>query len=309
MKRFLNLFILVFVLLLTTSCNIKLAEDKYQMIMPTGTPSIALSYFVKNNKNVEAEIASGSDPLVAAFKSGNYDIIVAPVNLGAMLYNQLDNFAYSLYQPIVGCNFYVMSTNPISSFAELDGKELIAFNEAATPGVMIKALTKYYNISPNVTYVGSVNEANSYLVSGRAEYILSAEPSRTIISTKGNFYSLDISQEWIKTIGNYNVPQAGIFVKNDNLKKSSFRGVLTQMSESVKAEPALMAEAVKEIDPNFKTAPSLEALTKAIPNCHFITTPLNKEEVNVYFSVISDLGLAKSIGGKLPDEKFYYSEN
>ncbi len=310
MKKLFKLLFVGLLIVLVSSCDFSLKDEtKYTMIMPTGSPSIALSSFVENNDKVEFEIVSGSDPLAAAFSNQNYDIIVAPVNLGAKFYNQIEDFDYCLYQPIVGCGFYIMSTEAISSFTELDGKDVVAFNENATPGVMLKALSKFYDITPNIIYLSGVNEANSMLVNGTQNIILSAEPSKTIISSKGTYYSLDIAECWKELAGDdYNVPQAGIFVKKSLLEKRDFQKLLEEASNSLFNEASILAKAVISVDPNFKSM-NETLLTKAIPNCHFITSPLNKAEVEFYFAKLIELGLAKTIGGRLPDEAFYYQKN
>ena len=308
MKRKNNLILGLLLLLIVASCQVN-EPDAYKMIVPTGAPSIALSNFIDETEVVEVEIVSGSDPLVAAYSNQSYDIIVSPVNLGAKFYNQNENFDYVLYQPIVGCNYYLMSNHEILSFSELDGKELIAFNENSTPGVMLKALCAYFDVTPNITYLSSVSEANAYLVSGQAEYILSAEPSKTIISTKGTYYSLDINDLWQEMAGSlYTVPQAGIYVKKSLLEKESFKTLLKKMSESLKVEASVMALKAIKVDENLKSM-NQNLLTKAIPNCHFITTPMDVAAVEFYFTKIMEFGLGKTIGGKLPDEAFYYQTN
>lgn len=311
MKK-LNLLLVLLLIFTTTflvaSCDLDVKDkysDEFSVVMPTGAPTICLSKFIKDNEKNTIEIVSGADPLVAAFTNASYDVIVAPVNLGAKFYNQTEDFAYILYRPIVGCNYYILSTEELS-FTDLDGRDMESFNEAATPGVMLKTLCAYYEISPNVHYNSSVGEVNPLLLSGKADIILTAEPSKTVVTSKKSFYEIDILALWQEMAGSsYNVPQAGIFVKKECLSNPNFVEMLEAMDESVKTDARVLAESAIEVDPNLSSM-NVDLLTKAIPNCHFITNPLNQAEIEYYFQKVIDFGLGKTIGNKLPDEGFYY---
>lgn len=308
MKKIINLFVVMFFVLLVNGCNVA-SGTKYSVIMPTGAPSIALADFTKNSsEELDIDIVNGSEPLVSAFTKGEYDIIVAPVNLGAKLYNASENFQYVLYKPIVGCNYYILSSE-VSSFNELDGKEMVGFGEASTPGVMLKTLIAHYGLSVNVTYQNSVNEANGLLAAGNAKTIITAEPSKTIISKGKDYNEIDIAALWKEMAGSdYDVPQAGIFVRKSYVKRDNVKEILANMEASVGlaySNPTLLAESAIAVDPNFSKQ-KVENLATAIPNCNFLTKEMNIEEVEYYFSKIIELGLGVSVGGKLPDEGFYY---
>ena len=283
-------------------------KQEYKVIMPSGTPSISLSSFVdKKEDNITVDIVLGSDPLTAAFTSGNYDIIVAPVNLGAKFYNSVEDFAYRLYRPIVGGNYYILSTE-VSSFQELTGKDITLFGQNSTPDVMFRTLCAYYGVEPNVTYQASVAEANSQLAAGAATTILTAEPSKTLISKNKSYNVIDLQELWKEMAGSeYNVTQAGIFVKT-GLDKEDVEEILAQMEASLTLalEDTLnLAKVAKKIDTSF-TKFSDEDLAAAISNCNVLGGGSNyRADVEYYFNKLIQLGLGKSIGGKLPDENFY----
>ena len=60
-------------------CNVHGGDNEpYDVIMPTGTPSLALGHFnAKHSDDVNVDIVMGSEPLVAAFTSGEYDILLS----------------------------------------------------------------------------------------------------------------------------------------------------------------------------------------------------------------------------------------
>lgn len=308
MKK-ISLLVLILLFSLMVGCNVHGGgQEKYEVIMPTGTPSLALGDFVANHsEDVEVDIVMGSDPLVAAFTSAEYDIIVAPVNLGAKFYNSIENFQYRLYRPIVGGNYYILSTE-FTSFEELDGQPVTVFGANSTPDVVFKTLCTYYEINPVVTYVSDVNTANTNLLAGEAKTIITAEPSKTNVLTKGNYNVIDLQELWREMSGeDYDVTQAGIFVKQ-GLEEEQVNEILAQMENSIalsSSNPAQLVENAMKGDSNFgKFQPAV--LTEALGNCNILKGGTNyKADVEYYFNVLINLGLGKSIGGKLPDAEFY----
>ena len=306
MRKVLLMFSLLVFGLVLSSCTVG-SGAKYKMLLPSGTPAIALSQYIDTH-DLEANVVAGSDLLIAGFTQADYDFIVAPVNLGVKFYNQNADFQYVLYRPIVGCNYYILSTE-VSSFTELDGKEITIFGRNATPGVMFSTLCKYYNIEPVVTYADSVADVNPLLVSGKAKTILTAEPSKSVIQGTGNYQIIDLALSWKEIAGtDLDVPQAGLFIKKSLIGKAELTKILNEIESSISYvvdHPAEGATLVAKIDSNLAKM-NAEKLAQAIPNCNLLTHPLVKEEVTYYCQKVIEAGLAGTIGGKAPDEGFYY---
>ena len=173
---------------------------------------------------------------------------------------------------------------------------------------MFKTLCAYYGINPVVEYLGSVAEANSALASGEAQTILTAEPSKTLISKNKSYNVIDLQDLWKEMAGSdYNVTQAGIFVKN-GLNEEELNEILSKMEQSLKLaieNPLALAQIAKIVDSAFAKF-SDEDLAIAISNCNVLPGGSNyKNDVEYYFNKLIELGLGKSIGGKLPDSNFY----
>ena len=66
--------------------DIKL-ENEIKVIAPMGTPYLALGGLLEE-ENVKIECVAGTDPLKAALVAGEYDVVVAPINLAAQLFNK-----------------------------------------------------------------------------------------------------------------------------------------------------------------------------------------------------------------------------
>ena len=406
--KFIYIFVVLFSMLFITGC-IDDSSKKVSVIVPTGTPSLGIANVLNDKTLVDANIVSGSDPLIAAFTNASYDVVVAPVNLGAKLYNANENFSYILYKTIVWGNYYLVSNEEIATLESLEGKTVLVFGKNSTPDVVLRTLISAKNINVNLEYVDDVATANSYLLSGKADIIVSAEPSltkmsanknfytldlqkqwqqltgsyslpqagifikkdskdekylktvlvfgknstpdvvlRTLISAKNinvnleyvddvatansyllsgkadiivsaepsltkmsankNFYTLDLQKQWQQLTGSYSLPQAGIFIKKDSKDEKYLKTVLDKMIESVQmaqTKPNVLIASAVSVDENLAKIGE-ETLQKAIGNCNLRVEETDKEAIEFYFSQVIQLGIGATVGGKLPDEAFYY---
>lgn len=305
--KFIYIFVVLFSMLFITGC-IDDSSKKVSVIVPTGTPSLGIANVLNDKTLVDANIVSGSDPLIAAFTNANYDVVVAPVNLGAKLYNANENFSYILYKTIVWGNYYLVSNEEIATLESLEGKTVLVFGKNSTPDVVLRTLISAKNINVNLEYVDDVVTANSYLLSGKADIIVSAEPSLTKMSANKNFYTLDLQKQWQQLTGSYSLPQAGIFIKKDSKDEKYLKTVLDKMIESVQmaqTKPNVLIASAVSVDENLAKIGE-ETLQKAIGNCNLRVEETDKEAIEFYFSQVIQLGIGATVGGKLPDEAFYY---
>ena len=305
--KFIYIFVVLFSMLFITGC-IDDSSKKVSVIVPTGTPSLGIANVLNDKTLVDANIVSGSDPLIAAFTNASYDVVVAPVNLGAKLYNANENFSYILYKTIVWGNYYLVSNEEIATLESLEGKTVLVFGKNSTPDVVLRTLISAKNINVNLEYVDDVATANSYLLSGKADIIVSAEPSLTKMSANKNFYTLDLQKKWQQLTGSYSLPQAGIFIKKDSKDEKYLKTVLDKMIESVQmaqTKPNVLIASAVSVDENLAKI-GKETLQKAIGNCNLRVEETDKEAIEFYFSQVIQLGIGATVGGKLPDEAFYY---
>ena len=285
-------------------------KHKISLIAPEGTPSLALANFYEDNKDsyTTFDIKSGSDPLLAAFTSASYDVIVAPTNLGAKLYNE-NKADYVLYQTIVWGNLYLVSSENISSFTDIENQELTIFGKNSTPDIITRSLLNHYNLSDKVTlnYVDDVATANAALKTGKAKYIISAQPSLSKINANNTYSVIDLQNEWAKISSSSSYPQASIFFKSS--LKGQIDDILEELTLSVTNtinNPSLSAERATTINKTFETL-GKETLQAAIPHCHYGIEENQKDAIEYYFSAMNSLGLSKQYGEKLPDQDFYYT--
>ncbi len=307
MKKFLKLMLTVLSILTLGSCK-KDTDEKVSLICPSGTPLLSIVNYMDEHPEAKVEVAQGSDPLVAAFAKTDYDSIIAPVNLGAKFYNANQN--YVLAKTIVWGNLYVASKNEMTSFDDLDNKKLVVFGQNSTPDIIVKSiLASKTDLNVEVEYVSDVATANSLLVAGTAEYIVTAEPSISKIKDAKGFKTLDLQEEYANVSGTASYPQAGIFVLKSKKNEEKITTLVNDLISSVnKATEDKENTAKKAVEINETFATLGEAtLVKAIPNCHFqiMDKETEKNAVETYLQNMIDLGFSKQVGDKVPDEEFF----
>lgn len=308
MKKILTMFIAILCLGLLVSCT-ESKTNKVSIIVPSGTPTLGVADALYSDADLfDYNVVQGSDALVAAFTNANYDIIVAPVNLGAKFYSSLNNFEYVFYQTIVGGCFYLVTSEDITELSQINGKEITVFGANSTPDVIIRSLINYYNLDVKINYVSDVAEANASLISNKSTIIVSAQPSISKFNASGKFNVIDLQAEWKKMSGStYSIPQAGIFVKKSKLDDKSVVNALNKLNASLSlstTNPDKLAESGTQIDEALNKI-GKETLIKAIPHCNFVTTKNNMAEIEFYFNKLIELNLGQTMGGKLPSEDFY----
>ena len=224
-------------------------------------------------------------------KDGEYDVIVAPVNVGAKVYGQAE--AYQLAAVITWGNLYVVGSE--DKAWENPDNTMALFGENAVPGLVyndvladqVKAQTTWYN---------AVSDAQQALLAGKADVALLAQPAAaaTIAKAKENGKELkvigNLQEMWKVKMGNDTTgyPQAGIFVKKDSDKNidALLSGIQTfdeDASEETIVEAVEAAGAENLGLPNAQIA----AKTWDAQNIRYVTGPNAKEQVEQFLQLFA----------------------
>ena len=282
-------------------------KEEIKVIVPAGAPALAQVY-IENDPNLRLKELSidrvdGADPLVAAFTSGSHDIIFAPINLGVKMYNA--GMDYVFLGTVVFGNYYFATTgNEELTLESLSNRKIVLFGKNQVAGIMAEYILNANNLlnMENIIYVNSVSEAQAELVKDNSVVILTAEPSLSVLRTKvANVKSVSLLDEY----GNTKYPQAGVFVKKDLSKN-----ILTQYEIKLKDSINKLnnsKEEMAEIAVNLGYGFPKQALINAIPNANisFSKARNQKAELEAFLNILMGVN-PNLIGGKLPDDGFYY---
>ncbi len=181
-----------------------------KILAPGGAP--ALSQIGAMEAGYDVEITDGPDKLQAELINADseYDVIVAPTNLGVKLASA-GKSEYKLLDVVTWGNLYLVGP----SDTDLSTANIAGFGEQAVTGLVFKAIYPELGDKVNWGYA-SVTEAQAALLSDQAEVAILAEPvaTATIAKAKEQGKELtilsDLQELWN---GGQGYPQAGIFAK------------------------------------------------------------------------------------------------
>lgn len=204
---------------LLTGCSTSTTTEKkdYKVLCPSGAPTLAfLSTYEEISENGCFDVTEGTDQLVAELskKDSEYDIIVAPVNLGTKLISA-NKSEYRLDGILTWGNLYLVGQADALS----QEGDIVLFGEGAVPAKIYEASQIETSLTPS--YVGEASLVSASLASGKAKAGMLAEPlaSATIAKAKQQGIELmvlaDLQEAYAKAQNSedYGYPQAAIFVK------------------------------------------------------------------------------------------------
>lgn len=220
MKKILSLLLSLMMIVTITGCSSNKEDDTIKILCPTGAPSLALvSVYEDVSKEGKIDFVDGSDQLIAELskEDSEYNIIVAPVNVGAKLL-LTDQTNFKMAAVLTWGNLYLVGT---SENALNETGEIALFGEGAVPAMIYNTLDLDTSLTP--TYYNSATLVQQELLSSKASVGLLAEPlaTATIAKAKETGLSLSIIKDLQEEYGEDGYPQATIFVKEgtncDNL--------------------------------------------------------------------------------------------
>lgn len=306
MKRIVSFFLLLFSLVFLTGCT---EDAKLKVTLPNGIPLISVAGTL--TEDIEYNNVTGPNLLVTAFTSKEADIIIAPINLGAKLYNS-GNSSYKLDSIIGFLNTYIVSIDePLTSLTDLDGKTLAAFGESNIPGITLRCALASENVNPNITYYNAINDGVAFFLKGDYQYLLTSEPVLSNLRKKvSNLKYLSIADVLYKTTELDLVPQAAIFVNSESKNTKKIAKFITAVENNItnlNKDPQGYANFIYQKDEYLESMKE-DLIASSIPlsNIEFKKAIDIKEDIEKFFNLLLTED-ATLVGGKLPDQAFYTS--
>lgn len=293
-RRFISIGLLFTLCIGLFGCHSK----KITVLVPIGSPQYATAYLEHSN-DYEITTVSGAEALTAAFNDIGFDIILAPINLGAKMYSAKHN--YQLSAVITWGNYYLIHENPID-LSVIDHMEIIAFGENQVPDFLLSFLLDYYEIEATMTYLDSVASITSAYLLDSSKIYLIAEPSLSILQTKKSLQYLDLQVEYESITGDDGFPQAGVFVNNqvsdDDLE--AFIQALDKSISNLKDGDDVL-EILQSVGIELPEAVYQDAITRS--HIEFVDITTAKSAVITFLELIYDFN--PNFIGALPDDSFY----
>jgi NitT/TauT family transport system substrate-binding protein len=305
-----SLFLLFFGLV--SSCDMtNNNKAKTKVLLPDGITAVSLGGLFQQ-EDMEFSVVQGANLLTSALMQNEYDIIVAPITAGTKLYT-MSKSNYRLSRIITtGANYLVSRSSDPISLESLNGKSIAAFGENNTPDLVLQEVLKKYNVSCSISYEASVNDvlSNDFMMN-KADYYLLTEPvlSKIEKTLKIAIQKVNLENELQEQFDFF--PQAGIFVKGNELTNAFLQKFDQNYLDLISNPEAYVASLLALDSAKYPTFSKLgqEVLISAIQQAGLIDKKAyeNKTVMSKYYQQINEYN-SSILGGKTPDELFYYQK-
>jgi len=266
--------------------------------------------------NVETNyiVAKTPDILVSKLISKEVDIAAIPTNLAAKIYNKGIDYKI-IAMNTWGVMYFIGTDNTIKKWEDLKGKKIYAVGKGSNPDVVLRYLLNKNGLNPEkdviIDYSIAQVELAQAVAGGKVSLALLPEPFVTMAQIKNKDVKVifDVQREWKKINGEKSeftqtcIVASGDLIKNHNDIIEKFKNELKNSMDWVNENKVLAGILVEKHGIGMKA----KIAKTAIPRCNikYENAQDAKQALNTFFKIILDYS-PKDIGGKLPDENFYY---
>lgn len=267
--------------------------------------------------NYEFIMAGAPDQIVGGVVSGEYDIAVLPTNLAATLYNKTGGKIQLTTINTLGVLYLLEAGDTIQSVADLKGKTVYSSGKGTTPEYVFNYILEGNGLVPGtdvtVEYKGEHSEITALMAAGQATLAVLPQPFiETALAQNDKLrVALDLTKEW-ETVSKDggSLAMSGIVVKRELLEQhpDSITAFLEEYKTSTQNvnDPAMLDE-IAALAVKYSIIPKAEIAKKAIPQCNivFLAGEEMKKAAGGFANALFTAN-PQSVGGKLPDDGFYY---
>ncbi len=317
--------------LLVTIVNIYAKESKIVIAGPVATVSHPFFHMIETNalsdvtQKVEFRLWKNPDELRSMILNSEINFIAIPTNVASNLYNKKQEIKL-LGVSIWGILAFLSRDNNLKTLKDYKNKEIIIPFREDMPDIVFKELVKAQGMDIKkdfkIRYASTPVDAMQMLILRRVDHALLAEPATSIALKKtGSFplklvapdlyRSVNIQEEWGKTFNTKGeIPQAGVAVLGDMINKDF---IIKRFEEEYKKSLAWYKanpkEAAKITVKRLKMLEE-EGLALSIPHVQmkYKSALKSKKDIEDFFKILMGSN-PKLVGGKLPNDGFYYQEN
>ncbi|QXM05329.1 ABC transporter substrate-binding protein [Crassaminicella indica] len=299
------------------SCEMPKEEIKIVISGPKAPPTFPLLRMIETkalgeNVKIDFKIWNGVEELLAIATNSEYGFLAMPVNTSAKLYNKGVDIKLTNVNTW-GVMYLSTTDSKCNRWEDLKGKKLYVPFKSAPPDIITQYFLKEYGLEAgkDVEIIYSTPSEIAQMVKvGEAEYAMNIEPFITA-SKMGNEnlrVVFDYMEEWKKIKGSeYDIPNAGIVTNNKFLKEHK---ELVELFEKEYEKAVIWTlENPKESSKLVEKYLGLnkDLIEKSMPTLGLKYKQSNnaKNDLEKYYETLLNFK-ADSIGGKTPDENYYY---
>ncbi len=309
----------------TTTSGPSAKLDKLTLVAPPGPMAIPLAYIAVNNKladvadKTEVVIWENPDQLMAYVAGKQGDFVTMPSNSSAIFYNK--GLELQLLDISVWNITYLIAADPTAgSFADIKGQSLVVPFQGSVPDLMFQYVAKSQGLDPQkdfkLRYAADPTQAAQLLLTGQAdngvisEALATAVVLQTATAEKPLHRALAFDYAWAEASGGTESPIAGTVATASVLGKPE---VVAAFGREYQAAVQWMLDNPEEAGKLVETqlpqlglkAAVMTASLKSI-SWRYTTAVDARASLEAFYQDLSALS-PEVIGGKLPDDGFYYN--
>ena len=267
----------------------------------------------KNNLGYNFEIKAAPDEISPMAAQGTADIFCVPANLASVLCNKTEGKVQAIAVNTLGVLYICEKGETVKSVADLKGKTIYSAGKGSTPEYALNFILKNNNLDPEkdvtIEWKSEHAECLEAMLKGENCVAMLPQPFVTTAQIKNDAVKvvLDLNKEWDALGKDSSLITGAAIVRKEFAENNpeALKTFLKQYKDSVDYVNNNVDDAAALIE-KADIVPAAVA-KKAIPNCNIvcITGEEMKTKLSAYLQVLFDSD-PKSVGGKLPEDAFYY---
>jgi len=261
-------------------------------------------------------MAGSADEITPLLIKGELDIAAVPVNLASVLYKNSEQQIRLLAVNTLGVLYIVSKGETISSLNDLKGKTIYATGKGSTPEYNLRYLLSQNGIDPDndltIEFKSEPAEIVAIMATETSSVAMLPQPYVTVAqnTVEGLKVDLALNDEWEK-LGNGSTMVTGVIVVRQEVLKNNPKAVYNFLAEYENSVNWVLdnSEEAASLCEKFGIVKAAIA-KKALPQCNicYYDAEDANNMVNGYLSILYELN-PKSIGGELPNAKFYVTKD
>ncbi len=338
MKSKINYFTVVFLAIITLSActqeqsaqNVKNTSENIVFAVPFAPVSypvfkmIESGIFDKTGKKPELIIWNNPDQLRALVAGKQVDVCAMPSNVGAMFYNK--NIDIKLLNISIWRAIWLVSrSKDKKTLADFKGEEIAMPFKGDMPHLVFMNLARKQGLDPEkdfkIQYQSTPMDAAKKMIMRRVDNALLIDPAVSTVIVKSQsgltsiiapdiYRSVDIQNEWGRLYNTANeIPFAGMMavgkILEDKKLLDYFVEEYKKATEWCMQNPEATAKMVVKYIPQLNEKGVSLAMKNVTLRADDAKT--SKDRVNAFYKVLLESKPAL-VGGKLPDDGYYYQD-
>ncbi len=284
---------------------------------PTGMGAAKMiADHTKKSDLYEFTVYSSPNDAVADLAAKEIDMVCLPTNTAATLANKQQNYISVIAVNCLGSLYLLSDGNTeINSISDLEGKTITTSVATSTTVPILRYLLEKNHVNAEIKVEADHAALVTKIVKNEVSLAVLPEPMVTTALTKNASYSVDLnlSEEWDR-VSDKPLAMGCMVVRQDYLEnhKAKVDSFLEEYKSSVAyiGNSENLTSAVQMIV-DAGIIPAAPVATSALKNLYGSLVCIDGADMQAtleaFYTVLKD-AMPTSIGGKLPDESFYYKK-